>query len=94
VKRLVLPGAALLLLPALAFAPARALAEGPVVPPQGGDPVEEIRQASIRLSKALKENEEALAKVARGEAGDPKAVDVDLPKTERTVPSSSPSGGT
>ena len=70
---LVLPAAAL-----LAFAGA-ARAEGPV---EGGesDDAAKVREISIRISKALKENEEALASIARGEKATPRPVDISLPK--------------
>lgn len=69
----VLPAALLL---ALAAGPARA--EGPV---EGGgeDGLEEIQKIAIRISKSLKENEEALAALARGEKGAPKPVHIHLP---------------
>jgi len=55
-----------------------ARAEGPV---EGGgeDAVEEIQKIAIRISKSLKENEEALSRLARGEKGDPKPVHIHLP---------------
>lgn len=85
-KRLFLPAAALLL------AAGAARAEGPVAPPTGPDPMEEVREASLRISKALKENEEALTKLARGEKADPKPVDLSLPAKEAAKPSVPPSG--
>jgi hypothetical protein len=73
---------------ALLLSAGAARAEGPVTPPQGPDPMEEIQKASIRVSKALKESEEALSKIARGERAEPKPVDVDLPK--KTAPTQAP----
>jgi hypothetical protein len=77
-----------------AAAPALATAvhppvEGPVAPPAGGpSPEEEIARLAIEITKGLRENEEALARLARGQGGDPKAVDINLPKT--TVKTSNP----
>jgi hypothetical protein len=84
-----------LLAAALLLASGAARAEGPVTPPgpNGPDPMEEIQKASIRVSKALKESEEALSKIARGETATPKAVDVDLPKDASPKKESSPSPG-
>ncbi len=76
----VLPAAALLLVAGAARA------EGPVAPPGGPDPMQEIREASLRISKALKENEDALTKLARGEKGDPKPVDLSLPPKDGSKP--------
>ena len=69
-----------LLLPAatlLAFA-GTVRAEGPV---EGGgnDDAAKIREIALRISKALKENEEALSRLARGEKAMPKPVDITLP---------------
>ncbi|HEU4394986.1 MAG TPA: hypothetical protein VFS92_05420 [Planctomycetota bacterium] len=53
-----------------------------MAPPAGGpSPEEEIARLAIQISKGLRENEEALARLARGHGGNPKAVDIDLPKT-------------
>ncbi len=84
-KRLLLAASLLLCAPA-------ALAEGPVAPPEGGDPMDEIKKAAAKISKSMKESEEALTKVARGETAEPKGVDVVLPPPQ-TSPSSSSSGG-
>ena len=84
-KSLFLPAAALLL------AAGVARAEGPIGPPQGPEQLmDEIKKASIRVSKALKDSEEALARLARGEKADPKPVDVDLPKKTDQVPQQTP----
>ena len=84
--RRLLPAAAALLLAAGAVR-----AEGPVPPVGGSDPVEDLKKASIEVSRALKANEEALTKVAQGETADPKPVDIRLP--ENPGPKSSSSGG-
>src|SRR5258706_389239 len=63
-----------------------ARAGGPVTPPVGPDPMQEIKEASLRISKALKENEEALTKPVRGEKGDPKPVDIQLPPKDGSPP--------
>ena len=76
-----LPVAALLVLAA------SARAEGPV----GGeeeDAMAKVKEISIRISKGLRENEEALARIARGEQASLKPVDISLPKHNH------PEGGT
>ena len=58
---------------------ASARAEGPV----GGDAEDaaaKLREIAIRISKSLKENEEALARIARGEQATVRPVDITLPK--------------
>ncbi len=74
-----LPAALLLLAAPVAFA-SPAQAEGPVGPGGGRSPEEEIARLAIKISKALKENEEALTRLARGEKGVPAAVDISLPR--------------
>ena len=59
--------------------PAALAAEGPVGPDEG-DPMQKIGELSIKISKALKENEDALTRLARGEKAAPKPVDIDLLK--------------
>jgi hypothetical protein len=73
-----------------------ALAEGPVGPgPQEGSPEEEIARLALKISKALKENEEALSRIARGEQGEAKPVDIRLPPAgSESSPAPGPSGGT
>jgi len=77
---------------------ASARAEGPVLPPEGGGPMDEIKKAAAKITKSMKESEEALTKVARGETAVPKGVDVELPppnpSSSSSSSSSSPSGGT
>ena len=64
------------------LAASSALAEGPVAPPGGEpSPEEEIARLAVLISKGLRENEESLGRLARGQAGAPKAVDIDLPKS-------------
>jgi len=85
-----------LLLPALLLASAAARAEGPVAPPEGGDPMEEIKKAAAKITQGMKDSEEALTRLARGEKADPKGVDVDLPKNgdpAKPPPSPAPGGG-
>jgi hypothetical protein len=73
----------ILLTPAfLLLAAATALAEGPVQPPEGGDPVGEIKKAAVKITRAMKEAEASLTKVARGETAEPKPVDIQLPPPE------------
>ena len=62
-----------------AAASGSARAEGPTEGEGAGDPADEIRRLSIAISKALRENEEALSRLARGEKGDPKPVHIHLP---------------
>jgi hypothetical protein len=88
------PAAALL----LAAAAAAARAEGPVGPAPGeGDPRAEIERISRKITKDLRENEEALTRVARGEEGDPGRVDVEIPPDPsappKGKPESPPAGG-
>ena len=72
--------AACVLLSASAVLATAALAtEGPVGPDEG-DPMQKIRELSVKISRALKENEDALTRLARGEKGVPKSVDITLPK--------------
>ena len=88
--RHLLPAAALLL---GAAGLALAAPEGPVGP-EGGSPEEQIQELAKRISKELKESEEALARLARGEKADPRPVDIELPEAEKAKGSASPSGGT
>jgi len=89
-----------LLAPVLALlaAPA-AFAEGPVGPAPGpSSPEEEMAQLTIRISKALKQNEEALTRIARGEQGKAAPVDIRIPPgqeggSEGKAPSEQPKGG-
>ena len=83
----------LLLVSSLLLGAASARAEGPVGPPQGGDPVDEIKKAAAKITKSMKESEEALTRVARGETAEPKGVDVALPPPETGPKSSSSSSG-
>jgi hypothetical protein len=66
--------------PGLALAAVLALA-APALAQEGGgeDPIEAIQKASVKVSKALKESEEALTKVARGETASPMGADISLP---------------
>jgi hypothetical protein len=64
----------------LVLAASAARAEGPVGPEE--DLKSELEQAALRVSKALKDNEDALAKIARGESAELKTVDIDLPKKD------------
>jgi len=85
----------ILLTPAvLLLAAATAMAEGPVQPPEGGDPVDEIKKAAIRITKAMKEAEASLSKVARGETAEPKGVDIELPPSDSSKPDPKPGDGT
>ena len=70
-NRRLLPPALLLLIAGPALAQ-----ENPHDPSNPEDPVMAIAR---KISKALRENEEALTKLSRGEAADPKAVDLTLP---------------
>jgi hypothetical protein len=83
----------LLFAAALLLAGSAARAEGPVGPPEGGDPVEEIKKAAAKVTQGMKDSEEALTKVAKGEKADPKAVDITLPPPS-TRPESDPHGST
>jgi hypothetical protein len=81
----------------LALAAALALAAPALAQEAGGeDPMKAIQEASVKVSKALKESEEALTKVARGETAAPKPVDIALPPagSSSKPPESPPSGGT
>jgi hypothetical protein len=85
------------ILPALVLlaAASSARAEGPEGPESESDLMDALAKASLRVSKALKENEEALARLARGEAAAPKAVDIDLPRepVPGRAPAPAPAGG-
>ena len=83
VLRRALPLCALLL-----GASAAALAAGPV----GPSPEDEVKELAKKISKELRENEEALAKLARGEKAEPKKVDIELPPSQKSDAESS--GGT
>ena len=92
--RRALPAAALLL---GAAGLALAAPEGPVPPPvgpEGGSPEEQIQELAKKISRELKENEEALAKLARGEKAIPKGVNIEIPETGSRESSESSSGGT
>ena len=78
----------LLLTAALLLAGSAARAEGPVGPPEGGDPVGEIKKAAAKVTKGMKESEEALTKVAKGEKADPKPVDLTPPPPSTSPPPS------
>lgn len=79
-------------LPLLLAAPA-AWAAQPEGGPAEGSPEQKIAELAVKISRALRENEEALARLARGEKGDPKAVDVSLPPSGVTKEQSA-GGGT
>ena len=77
------------------FVAGTARADGPSAQ-EGPDPqaMDELHKISLRISKSLKENEEALARLARGEQGTPKKVDIEIPPSDRkpeTSPAPSPS---
>jgi hypothetical protein len=55
-----------------------ARAEGPV---DGGDLEQQVREVALKISRALKENEAHLARLARGDEGKPSNVDIKIPET-------------
>jgi len=77
-----------------------ALGAGSALAQESGPDIEkQVQELSRKISRELKENEEALARIARGERGEVKPVDVSLPgkdgeKTEKTEKTESSSGGT
>ncbi|MCK6480660.1 MAG: hypothetical protein L6R43_11090 [Planctomycetes bacterium] len=77
---------------------ALAAPEGPVPPPvgPGGKSLEEqALEISRRITRDLRENEEALTRLARGEKATPRKVDIEIPPAKEGESSSTPpSGGT
>ena len=64
-------------------------------PDSGHGAEEQVKELSRKISRELKENEEALARLARGEKAEPKKVDIELPPDGKQAPPPSPgSGGT
>lgn len=77
-SRLVLAGTLAALLVA---SPARA--EGPV---EGGDLQQQVEELAKKISRALKENEQQLTRLARGDQGKPRDVDIKLPEDGGSPP--------
>jgi hypothetical protein len=88
IARLAAPLAAALW--AFAAAPAPARAEGPIEGPGQEEAMAKLRELSIRISKALEQNEDALARLSRGEDGKPQKVDISLPGQGQPPPEEAP----
>lgn len=93
--RIALPACAGLLAWALPLPAAAAPVPAPPPPegPHGGaQGAEELEEVSRRISKALRENEEALARLARGEKAKPGKVDIEIPPSGSSSAPPPPAG--